>query len=144
MPKLEIDTALPVCVTGATGYVAGWIVKRLLEEGLTVHATVRDPDNAGKLAHLRKAEADAPGTLKFFAADLLEPGSFDEAVRGCGVVFHTASPFQMSVEDPQKDLVEPAVQGTRNLLAAVNAAKSVQRVVLTSSCACRCYVNTTS
>lgn len=135
MPTMEIDREKPVCVTGATGYVAGWIVKRLLDEGLTVHATVRDPDNAKKLAHLREVEADAPGTLKFFAADLLEPGSFHDAVAGCGVVFHTASPFQMSVEDPQKDLVDPAVQGTRNLLDAANANASVTRVVLTSSCA---------
>ena len=135
MPKLEIDTSQPVCVTGATGYVAGWIVKRLLGEGLTVHATVRNPSDAQKLAHLRAAEADAPGTLKFFAADLLKPGSFDEAVQGCAVVFHTASPFQMSVDDPQKDLVEPAVEGTRNLLAAVEATDTVKRVVLTSSCA---------
>jgi len=43
---LQINKDLPVMVTGTTGYVAGWIVKRLLEEGLTVHAAVRDPDNA--------------------------------------------------------------------------------------------------
>ena len=135
MPTIEIDTTQPVCVTGATGYVAGWIIKRLLDEGLTVHATVRNPDNAEALAHLRQAEAEAPGNLKLFAADLLDPGSFDEAVKGCAVVFHTASPFQMSVEDPQRDLVEPAVKGTRNLLAAVDATDSVKRVVLTSSCA---------
>jgi uncharacterized protein YbjT (DUF2867 family) len=34
---LNIDKTKPVLVTGATGYVAGWIVKRLLEEGVTVH-----------------------------------------------------------------------------------------------------------
>lgn len=135
MPTLEIDRNKPVCVTGATGYVAGWIVKRLLEEGLTVHATVRDPNNETKLAHLRDAEASAPGSLKFFAADLLSAGSFHEAVVGCGVVFHTASPFKITVDDPQKDLVNPAVSGTRNLLEAVNASGSVTRVVLTSSCA---------
>ena len=39
-----IDTNKPVLVTGATGYVAGWIVKGLLEAGATVHATVRNPD----------------------------------------------------------------------------------------------------
>ncbi len=135
MPELEIDRNLPVCVTGATGYVAGWVVKRLLEEGLTVHATVRDPNNEAKLAHLRAVEATAPGTLKFFHADLLEEGSFHAAVQGCGVVFHTASPFKIDVEDPMEDLVKPAEQGTRNLLAAVEAADTVTRVVLTSSCA---------
>ena len=34
---------LPILVTGASGYIASWIVKYLLEEGCTVHATVRDP-----------------------------------------------------------------------------------------------------
>ena len=34
----NIDKTKPVMITGATGYVAGWIVKKLLTEGLTVHA----------------------------------------------------------------------------------------------------------
>lgn len=135
MPEVKIDKNVPVCVTGATGYVAGWIVKRLLDEGLTVHATVRDPSHKKRLAHLLAAEADSPGTLRFFHADLLEEGSFHEAVAGCGVVFHTASPFAMQVDDPLEDLVKPAELGTRNLLAAVEAHASVTRVVLTSSCA---------
>ena len=42
----EVDTSKPVMVTGATGFVAGWLVKRLLESGATVHAPVRNPDNA--------------------------------------------------------------------------------------------------
>jgi NADPH:quinone reductase-like Zn-dependent oxidoreductase len=32
-----------VCVTGASGYIASWIVKFLLQHGYTVRATVRDP-----------------------------------------------------------------------------------------------------
>ena len=32
-------------VTGATGYVAGRIVEKLLSEGLTVHAPIRNPEN---------------------------------------------------------------------------------------------------
>ena len=57
-PSLTIATDHPVLVTGATGYVAGWIVKRLVEAGVTVHAAVRDPHDAHKLAHL-KAMSDA-------------------------------------------------------------------------------------
>ena len=32
-----------VCVTGASGYIASWLVKLLLQHGYTVKATVRDP-----------------------------------------------------------------------------------------------------
>ena len=39
----SLDPNAPVLVTGATGYVAGWVVKELLDRGHTVHAAVRDP-----------------------------------------------------------------------------------------------------
>ncbi len=131
----EIDKSAPVMITGATGYVAGWIVKRLLDEGLTVHCPVRNPYNLDKLKHLQALAEEAPGELVFFKADLLEPQSYDEAMAGCRVVFHTASPFAMKVENARRDLIEPAVHGTRNVLDSVNLTESVQRVVLTSSCA---------
>jgi nucleoside-diphosphate-sugar epimerase len=55
-------------------------------------------------------------------------------MKGCGLVIHTASPFVISgVKNAQKELVEPALEGTRNVLESVNATESVQRVVLTSS-----------
>ena len=130
-----IDTSSPVLVTGATGYVAGWLVKGLLDAGATVHAAVRDPDNARKVAHLTNLAANAPGEIKLFRADLLDDGSFAEAMAGCRVVFHTASPFTSKISDPQKDLVDPALNGTRNVLEEANRHDSVERVVVTSSCA---------
>lgn len=129
------DTSDPVLVTGATGFVAGWLVKRLLEEGFTVHAAVRDPDDSGKVGHLTDLAVTLPGSLTLFKADLLQPGSYAQAMEGCGVVFHTASPFTLKVKDAQRDLVDPAVNGTRNVLEQANAVSSVKRVVLTSSCA---------
>lgn len=132
---LNIDKTKPVLVTGATGYVAGWIVKRLLEEGVTVHATVRNPDDAAKLVHLNRLAAELPGTIHYFKADLLDQGAYAQAMRGCAIVFHTASPFKLDIADPQKDLVDPAVLGTRNVLQTASRTESVRRVVLTSSCA---------
>lgn len=135
LSELSIDVSRPVLVTGATGYVAGWIVQRLLEAGLTVHAAVRNPADTAKRAHLDAVAARTPGTIRYFAADLLREGSYDAAMAGCSVVFHTASPFIMAPKDPQKDLVDPARLGTRQVLEAANRCASVQRVVLTSSCA---------
>lgn len=130
-----IDKSKPVLVTGATGYVAGWLVKKLLEEGITVHAAVRNPNNKDKTAHLDQLAAKSSGTIKYFKADLLDDGSYAEAMAGCELVYHTASPFISSVKDPQKELIDPAVNGTANVLAQANKTSSVKRVVLTSSCA---------
>lgn len=132
---MNIDKTKPVLVTGATGYVAGWLVKRLLEEGFTVHAAVRNPDNKDKIQHLDKLAENSPGTIKYFKADLLEEGSYAEAMEGCELVYHTASPFTVAVDDPQKELIDPAVKGTSNVLEQANKTSSVKRVVLTSSCA---------
>lgn len=124
----------PVLVTGGNGYVASWLVKRLLEDGFDVHATVRDPRDPMKTSHLEAIGRGSPGTLSLFRADLLDPGSFDRAMAGCGLVFHTASPLIVrGVEDPVADLIEPATQGTRSVLEAANRSPSVRRVVLTSS-----------
>ncbi|MGB5588989.1 MAG: NAD-dependent epimerase/dehydratase family protein [Gammaproteobacteria bacterium] len=131
----SIDRSAPVMVTGATGYVAGLLVEKLLQEGLTVHAPVRDPDNPEKLKYLNALASAAPGEIRYFKADLLDEGSYAEAMAGCQLVFHTASPFIVDVEDPQKELVDPAKLGTRNVLETANRTPSVRRVVLTSSCA---------
>ncbi len=135
MTTLDIDTSKPVLVTGGTGYVAGHILKRLLEAGATVHTTVRDPSKTERLGYLNDLADGSPGTLRFFRANLLEAGSFDEAMAGCGVVFHVASPYTTAVDDPQRDLVDPAVNGTTYVLEAANRTESVKRVVLTSSMA---------
>lgn len=132
---MSFDTDLPVMVTGATGYVAGWLVKRLLDAGFTVHAAVRNPYDQDKIRHLERIAAGVPGTIRYFRADLLEPDSYADAMAGCSTVFHTASPFNVRVRDPQKELVDPALFGTRNVLETANCTPSVRRVVLTSSCA---------
>lgn len=125
-----------VLVTGASGYIASWIVKYLLDAGHRVHATVRDPARADSVAHLEALARHAPGTLQLFKADLLEADSFDAAMAGCDSVIHTASPFILeNYRNANEALVRPAVEGTRHVLEAANRCASVKRVVLTSSVA---------
>jgi len=132
---ITIDTKSPVLVTGATGYVAGWLIKELLEAGVTVHAAVRDPSKTEKHEHLDEIAAKAKGSIKYFKADLLDEGSYAEAMDECSIVFHTASPFIINVKNPQKELIDPAKLGTRNVLTQATKTSSVKRVVVTSSCA---------
>ncbi len=131
----KINKTKPVLVTGATGYVAGWLVKKLLDEGIRVHAAVRNPMNKTKIQHLIDIAENSKGEIHFFKTNLLDKGSYAKSMEGCELVYHTASPFTLDVNNPQKDLIEPALNGTINILEQANKTESVKRVVLTSSCA---------
>jgi len=125
-----------ILVTGATGYIASWIIKKLLEQGHTVHGTVRNLEKKAKYDHLLELEKASEGTLKLFEADLVKEGSFFDAMEGCEVVIHTASPFFVQhIKDPDKQLIQPAQLGTRNVLLTANQHPTVKKVVLTSSVA---------
>ncbi|ESR35608.1 tetraketide alpha-pyrone reductase 1 [Citrus sinensis] len=121
-----------VCVTGASGYLASWLVKRLLLAGYHVTGTVRDPGNERKLAHLWRLEG-AKERLQIVRANLMDEGSFDDAINGCQGVFHTASPVLKPSSNPKAEIIEPAVNGTLNVLRSCQKNPSLRRVVLTSS-----------
>ncbi|KAJ3703869.1 hypothetical protein LUZ61_007574 [Rhynchospora tenuis] len=127
-----------VCVTGASGFIASWLVKLLLNRGYTVRASVRDPSDPKKTVHLR-ALGGAKERLHLFKANLLEHGSFDAGIEGCDGVFHTASPFYHNVSDPQVELIDPAVNGTLNVLGSCAKYPTIERVVVTSSMAANVY-----
>jgi len=132
---MPVSTA-PVCVTGASGFIASHLVAQLLARGYHVRGTVRRSADAAATAHLR-ALPGAAERLSLVDADLnaAVSGAFDAAVAGCASVLHTASPYALHVKDPQKDLVDPAVQGTRGVLQSCASAGTVRRVVVTSSMA---------
>lgn len=128
----QIVTDKPVCVTGASGFIAAHLVEQLLERGYRVRGTVRG--SADKYPFLTELPG-AKERLELVSADLTAEGAFDQAVAGCEYVMHTASPYALDVKDPQKDLVDPAVKGTTSVLEACKKTGTVKRVVLTSSMA---------
>ncbi|KAL5543485.1 hypothetical protein UlMin_007269 [Ulmus minor] len=123
-----------VCVTGASGYIASWLVKLLLECGYTVRASVRDPNDSKRTEHLLSLDG-AKERLHLVKANLLEEGSFDAVVDGCEGVFHMASPVSFFAADPQAELIDPALKGTLNVLRSCLKVPSLKRVVITSSMA---------
>ncbi|XAR63169.1 Vestitone reductase [Bertholletia excelsa] len=122
-----------VCVTGGTGYVASWMIKKLLEEGYSVRTTSRSyPDPTKDLSYLTSLPG-ASERLQIFDADLARPESFRSAVEGCIGVFHVAHPIDFEDKEPEEVKSERAISGTLGLLRACLDSETVRRVVYTSS-----------
>ncbi|WJX15746.1 alcohol dehydrogenase (NADP(+)) [Trifolium repens] len=121
-----------VCVTGAAGFIGSWLVMRLIERGYMVRATVRDPDNMKKVKHLLELPG-ANSRLSLWKADLDKEGSFDEAIKGCTGVFHVATPMDFESKDPENEMIKPTINGVLDIMKACLKAKTVRRLVFTSS-----------
>lgn len=124
-----------VCLTGATGLIGAHICQQLLEQGHEVHAAVRDPSSkkCDFLRDMAKSEKCAKGTLKLFKADLTVRGSYEEAMKGCSVVIHTAAVVQMHFDRcPFEEVIIPAVEGSRDIAQTAKKA-GIKRFINTGS-----------
>jgi len=118
-----------VFLTGASGFIAKHILRELLEKGYEVRASVRSDKRKSELQGLFPDAA-----LEFATLDLTRDEGWQEALAGCDVLIHTASPFPLAEPKDPQDLIRPAVDGTLRALRAARDA-GISRVILTSSCA---------
>lgn len=124
-----------ILVTGGSGYIAGFLIRQLVENGWQVHTTIRNLAREGEVRGWLNVPADR---LQFFAADLMSDAGWADAVTGCSHVAHVASPFPLGVPKNADDLVVPAREGALRALRFAHAA-GVERFVLTSSMAAIAY-----
>ena len=122
-----------VLVTGGTGYLGAWVVKRLLEKKHNVRLVVRNLLAAKKFVFFRTIAQQHKCQLELFKADLLQANSFDEAAQGSDAIIHMAAPTTTHTKDIKKDILKPIILGTKNILRSANTSDSVKKVVLTSS-----------
>ncbi|KAL4937306.1 hypothetical protein BDV06DRAFT_227064 [Aspergillus oleicola] len=121
-----------VLVTGATGFIGAHIVDALLSRGLRVRGATRSPAKGEAMVKARPQYKDR---LEFVRIDDFEsPGGLEDAVRGVDGVVHAASPFTYNTTNNEKELITPAINGVKAILAASSHPDSkVRRLVLTSS-----------
>ncbi|XP_076948705.1 vestitone reductase-like isoform X2 [Bidens hawaiensis] len=122
----------PVCVTGGTGFVASWLIKRLLEDGYYVNTTVRSHPGSKKDVSYLTNLPRATDNLNFFEADMNKPETFEASIKGCIGVFHVAHPTIESNETVEM-FTEKSVKGALAILQACVDSKTVKKVVYTSS-----------
>ncbi|MAQ57002.1 MAG: hypothetical protein CMA47_02145 [Euryarchaeota archaeon] len=124
-----------VTVTGASGFIGSHVVANLLARGRKVRATVRDAGDPIRVDHLKGLEIAEGGRLEIVEMDLFDESSVHAAIAGCTDLIHTAAAVRISAKDPQRQIVDPSVVGTQNVISAIDAAGTVERFVHTSSTA---------
>ncbi|MCU0352674.1 MAG: NAD-dependent epimerase/dehydratase family protein [Cytophagales bacterium] len=110
-------------VTGANGHLGNNVVRYLLAQGEEVIAGVRNTQQTAPFVGLSC-------TLK--RTDLLDVQSLDAALEGVDVLYQVAAVFKRWAKNPQKDIIEPNIKGTENILRAA-ARAGVKKVVYVSS-----------
>lgn len=126
MPAIPANAT--IAVTGAAGFIGGWVVRELLDRGHRVRACVRDVHDDAKVGFLRAMHPHASGRLTLHAADLDDPGCFDEIFQGCDGVAHVS---HVSTYDD----VDYVQRTCDHIIASVEGSGSVRRVLVTSSVA---------
>ena len=132
-----------------------------MEAGYTVKGTVRSKDKADAWIALFPQYKDL--FQYAIVPDMVAPGSYDEAVKGCDYIVHTASPaalnpkvcirlseaeesisnWSVPPQDAEKDILLPAIEGTKNIVYATKHEPRIKRVIFTSSMAAVVDVSTT-
>ena len=124
-----------VLVTGGSGYIAGFTIRQLIEQGWTVRATIRSLGREAEVRDWLKVDNDR---LSFFAADLTSDAGWAKAMAGCSHVVHMASPIPLHNVKDENELIVPARDGALRALRFARDA-GVTRLVMTSSVAAIFY-----
>ncbi|EFA81455.1 NAD-dependent epimerase/dehydratase family protein [Heterostelium album PN500] len=126
-------TGEKVVVTGATGYIAGIQIQDLLSKGYNVSAIVRNKSNTEKLQHLLQLDG-ASDRLTLEEGDL-DTADYSTIFKDATYIIHTASPYIYTADDPERDIVQPAIKGNISVLEAAALIPSIKKIVITSSTA---------
>lgn len=117
-------------VTGANGHLGYNLVKLLLEKGIPVRASMRNPQQQPQLLAALDCEV--------VQANITDKASLIRALQGVEVLYAVGAAFKLWAKDPQKEIYDVNLQGTRNTLEAA-AEAGVKKIVYVSSIAALNY-----
>lgn len=122
-----------LAIIGGSGFIGSYITRKFLEGNFEVSVSANDTSHPERYAHL----LHLPGSekLTILPLDVQDKKQLRNFISDCEIVIHCGTPFKLEVENPQKELFEPIVEGTRNFLEVLQESASVKKVVFVASVA---------
>ncbi|WGL60610.1 NAD-dependent epimerase/dehydratase family protein [Pigmentibacter sp. JX0631] len=117
-----------ILVTGGNGHLGYNLVKQLSENGFQVKTTVRNINDDEKIKHLKKLS-----NIEIVEAELLNKESLRYAMKDIDAVIHSASPVLLWSSNVKKEIEDPIILGTQNVLESA-CENNIKKIVFTSSC----------
>ena len=111
-----------ILVTGANGHLGANTIRSLLKRNYNVNVFVRENSDLRGLSGL---------PVTYYFGDIRDREAVTKAAMGCDAIIHHAAVYKVWAKTPA-DVIEPAIEGTRNLFSAAVIA-GIKRVVYTSS-----------
>ncbi|PVW16503.1 NAD-dependent epimerase/dehydratase family protein [Marixanthomonas spongiae] len=120
-------------IIGGAGFIGSYVTKKFLEEGFNVKVSVTDIKKSEKYQHLFNLTNSDNLNINPLQVENLE--ALNDFISDCEIVIHGGTPFQLDVDDPQKELFDPTIKGTENFLKAIVDAPLIEKVVFIASVA---------
>jgi hypothetical protein len=122
-----------VGIIGGSGFIGSHNTKKFLKEGYHVKVSTTDISKKEKYAHLNQlSNSENLEIVELNVENRPELGGF---LKGCEIVIHGGTPFQLAVNDPKTELFDPTVKGTENFLDAIEKTPGIKKVVIIASVA---------
>ncbi|MEM6829494.1 MAG: NAD-dependent epimerase/dehydratase family protein [Bacteroidota bacterium] len=120
-------------IIGGSGFIGSHTTKKFLAEGIKVRVSTTDISKAEKYDHLRSLSNAE--NLEIITLNVENKEQLKAFVRDCHIIVHGGTPFQLDVQDPKKELLDPTIEGTKNFLEVLNTASGIEKVVFVASVA---------
>jgi dihydroflavonol-4-reductase len=118
-------------VNGANGHLGNNLVRLLISKGVRVRASVRNNSNKRSFDGL---------DCEVVQSDITDKQSLVRALQGVNTFYAVGAAFKLWAKDPQKELYDVNLKGTRNMVEAA-AEAGVKKIVYVSSIAALNYAS---
>ena len=122
-----------VGIIGGSGFIGSYTTQKFLENGFKVRVSTTDISKPEKYNHL-KSLLNAEN-VEIVPLNVENKNQLKEFVKGCDIVVHGGTPFQLDVQDAKKELFDPTIEGTKNFLEVINETPNIEKVVFIASVA---------